>query len=110
MATIEKEQDVFTVMLTYKVKPEDQEKVIEIAQGFATIANEQPGFISSSIHRSVDVTRVMNYGQWDSSEAYKLFMENKELQESIPELARLVRSNKVELEWKYYEVVNTFAS
>ena len=34
----------------------------------------QPGFVSANIHVSTDGTRVVNYAQWESAEAFQAML------------------------------------
>jgi hypothetical protein len=47
---------------------ENQPRMIELAKEHIKPAMEQPGLISATFHRSLDGTRVINYGQWNSLE------------------------------------------
>jgi len=41
-----------------------------------TAVKHQRVFVSSSIHKSLDGVRVMNYAQWQSQENYQAFINN----------------------------------
>lgn len=45
----------------------------------------QPGFISATIHRSLDGVRVVNYAQWKSKEAFENMLHNPEAQKHMNE-------------------------
>jgi heme-degrading monooxygenase HmoA len=45
----------------------------------------QPGFISPNIRRSLDGTRVANYAQWKSKEAFEEMLHNSEAQKHMNE-------------------------
>jgi quinol monooxygenase YgiN len=53
----------------FSMQPENQPKMVELAQEHLKPAMEQPGLISATFHRSLDGTRVINYGQWENQEA-----------------------------------------
>jgi heme-degrading monooxygenase HmoA len=38
--------------------------------------NNSPGLISASFHRSLDGTRMFNYGQWESKEAFEAILKH----------------------------------
>jgi hypothetical protein len=38
--------------------------------------SQQEGFISANIHKSLDGTRVVNYAQWKSKEAFEKMLKN----------------------------------
>lgn len=40
------------------------------------VTSQQEGFISANIHKSLDGTRVVNYAQWKSKEAFEKMLKN----------------------------------
>lgn len=81
MPTIAKSNDVLTVVIIFAVEPERQQELIDaIAEFLETAVKHQPGFVSSSIHKSLDGVRVMNYAQWQSQEDYQAFINNSDVQ------------------------------
>lgn len=88
MPTIAKDNRVITVIIIFAVEPERQQELIEaIAEFLETAVKQQPGFVSSSIHKSLDGVRVMNYAQWQSQEDYKAFINNSSVQSQGAKLA-----------------------
>lgn len=88
MPTIAKNNDVITVIIIFAVEPERQQGLINIIVEFVeTEVKHQPGFVSSSIHKSLDGVRVMNYAQWQSREDYEAFVNNSEVQSQGAKLA-----------------------
>jgi heme-degrading monooxygenase HmoA len=53
----------------FRMQPENQPKMIELAQKNVGKAMKLPGLVSANFHRSLDGTRVINYGQWSNKEA-----------------------------------------
>ena len=53
----------------FTMNPENQPQMVELAKEHVKPAMEQPGLISATFHRSLDGTRVINYGQWSDSNA-----------------------------------------
>ena len=101
MPTIAKNNDVITVIIIFAVEPERQQELVDTIVEFVESAvKHQPGFVSSSIHKSLDGVRVMNYGQWKSLEDYEAFINNSEMQAHGKKL-----SNFHLLESHTYEVV-----
>ena len=81
MPTIAKNNDVVTVIIIFAVEPERQQELVDTIVEFVESAvKHQPGFVSSSIHKSLDGVRVMNYAQWKSLEDYEAFINNSEMQ------------------------------
>ena len=88
MPVITKAQDITTVMAIYTTEPEGQQKLIDTIQTFIQSAmQQQPGFISSTIHRSLDGLRVINYAQWQSQEEYFAFIKNADVKAAAVKLA-----------------------
>ena len=88
MPTIAKNNDVITVIIIFAVEPERQQELIDAIAEFLEIAvKHQPGFVSSSIHRSLDGVRVMNYAQWQSQEDYQAFINNSDVQSQSAKLS-----------------------
>ncbi|MEO1375315.1 MAG: antibiotic biosynthesis monooxygenase [Cyanobacteria bacterium J06635_10] len=53
----------------FRMQPENQPRMIELAKENVTKAMKLPGLVSANFHRSIDGTRVINYGQWSNKEA-----------------------------------------
>lgn len=81
MPTITKNQDLITVIVIFSVEPDQQQELIDnIVKFLETSVKHQSGFISASIHKSLDGVRVMNYAQWHSQKDYDAFINNIEIQ------------------------------
>src|SRR3569833_2453014 len=48
--------------------PEKQDEVLAMMAKRARLMAQQPGFVSISLHRSLDGRRIVNYIQWESRE------------------------------------------
>jgi quinol monooxygenase YgiN len=67
MVTIKKGRDVLTLVNVFTVKPDNQQKLVDmLVEATDTTMKKLPGFLSASIHRSLDGTKVVNYAQWRS--------------------------------------------
>ena len=56
----------------FTIEPEKQQAFLDALRAeLDTVMRKQPGFIGSSIHRSFDGMRVLNYTQWESQEAFE---------------------------------------
>jgi quinol monooxygenase YgiN len=53
----------------FRMQPENQPRMIELAKENVGKAMKLPGLVSANFHRSLDGTRVINYGQWSNKEA-----------------------------------------
>lgn len=63
------QNSVVTQINLIKVEPQNQQQLVSLmTEQVESVMSKQPGFISSTIHKSVDGTRVVNYVQWSSQE------------------------------------------
>jgi quinol monooxygenase YgiN len=77
MPTISKGRTPLTLINVFTVTPEKQHELIELL----TDVTEQnvchhPGFISASLHRGIDGTKVTMYAQWASVDDYETMRQN----------------------------------
>jgi quinol monooxygenase YgiN len=59
-----KQGQYITHFAEFRMPAENQPRMIELAKENVIKAMELPGLISANFHRSLDGTRVINYGQW----------------------------------------------
>jgi quinol monooxygenase YgiN len=72
MTTISKDQKLVTFINTFKVEPANQQRLLDLLVRVTdTFVRHAPGFVSSSLHRSVDRTKVTMYAQWRTVEDYE---------------------------------------
>ena len=77
MTTISKETNIVTLINVFTVQKENQQQLIDLlTQATNTSIKNVPGFISASLHRSLDGTKVTMYAQWKSVEAYEAMRKN----------------------------------
>jgi heme-degrading monooxygenase HmoA len=90
MVTISKDNDVVTLINVFTVAPEDQQRLVDVlVDATQAVMRKQQGFISANIHRSLDGTRVTNYAQWQSREAFEAMLRDREAAEHMGEAARI---------------------
>ena len=93
MTTIEEHAELATLINVFTVAPE---RASELAQLLRVVTEEKmqfvPGFISANIHVSTDGTRVVNYAQWQSSEAYQAMFEDPSAREHMGVCAAIATS------------------
>lgn len=80
MPTVAKNNDVITVIVIFTVEPERQQELIDTIISFLDTVKQQPGFVSASLHKSLDSVKVANYAQWKSQSDYEAFVNNSEVQ------------------------------
>src|SRR4051812_19330944 len=88
-----------TFINTFRCKPSDQDDVVRINVGIVEqVASKFPGFISASVHRSTDGTRVFNYLQWESAEHLSPMQSSPEFRAIARRFAGLIEFDPHECE------------
>lgn len=91
MPTIAKGASHVTLINVFTVEPGDQQRLVDIlVEATERTMRSLPGFISASIHKSVDGVRVVNYAQWASQADFEAMFQNpaaKEHMKPIMEIA-----------------------
>ena len=89
----------------FTVEPTNQQRLVDLlTRATDGSVNRAPGFISATLHRSVDGTRVTMYARWQSAEAYQAMRQNPGPQPFLEEALTIAR-----FEPAMYEIVRTFA-
>lgn len=92
-AAIESKSGYLTLINVYEVEPAKQaELATALAASTESIIRHEPGFISVCIHSSLDGTKVVNYAQWASKEAFEAFMAKPETRAELKLFAGLAKS------------------
>jgi quinol monooxygenase YgiN len=93
MTTIEQNSAYATLINVFTVEPD---RAAELAALLTTATEEvmrhRPGFRSANIHLSTDGSRVVNYAQWDSADAYRSMLKDPIAQRHMSEAAALAIS------------------
>ena len=88
--TIRADAPLVTLINVFTVDPADQQRLIEAWQRATDdVMRHRPGFISANIHRSLDGTKVVNYAQWESREAFQAMLQDPEAGPLLQELAAI---------------------
>jgi quinol monooxygenase YgiN len=90
MSVITPHADHATLINVFTVEPEQARQLVDLL----TAATEEvmqhiDGFISANIHLSTDGTRVVNYAQWRSAEAFQAMLQNSIAQQHMALCAEL---------------------
>ena len=81
MAVIDPKQKLVTLINVLEVDPARCDEVVNMfVNATEKVVSGLPGFVSSSIHRSIDGTRVINYAQWESEAALEASRNNPDMQ------------------------------
>jgi quinol monooxygenase YgiN len=60
-----------TLINVFTVDPANQQRLVDLlARATDTAVSRAPGFLSATLHRSIDGTKVTMYAQWRSVEDY----------------------------------------
>jgi heme-degrading monooxygenase HmoA len=66
MPQIRSEQQPVTQITVVEAEPGKQAQALDVMTQRAEFMARQPGFVSISLHRSLDGRRIVNYVQWES--------------------------------------------
>ena len=104
MAIISKDNKFLTLINIFTVEPEQQQTLIDLlTRATSESVRNIDGFISASLHRSIDCTKVVMYAQWRSLEDYRNMRNNPT---AMPYFEQALSIAKFEP--GMYEVVETF--
>jgi quinol monooxygenase YgiN len=93
MTTIQANAPLATLINVFTVRPERQREVVSLlVQATEDVMQHIPGFVSANIHASSDGERVVNYAQWESTEAFQAMLADPTAQEHMKAVAELVDS------------------
>ena len=93
MTTIRRDADCATLINVFTVEPESAAELATLlASATEDVMQHQPGFRSANIHLSTDRTRVVNYAQWDSAEAYQAMLSDPTAREHMATAAAMAVS------------------
>ena len=77
MATISKNSGLITIINVFTVEPANQQELLSLlARATDTSVRHAKGFVSASLHRSLEGTKVTMYAQWRSTEDYQAMRED----------------------------------
>jgi quinol monooxygenase YgiN len=90
MTTISSRRKLQTVLSTFEVNPVHCQDLIDhITDLYTGVLKNQPGFISASLHVNDARTRVANYTQWESREAFQDMLRREDIRPQIKKTAAL---------------------
>ena len=93
MTTIVQNSPYTTLINVFTVDPDNAEELAGIlTSATEDVMQHQPGFRSANIHLSADRSRVVNYAQWDSAEAYQAMFSDNAAREHMAAAAALAVS------------------
>lgn len=87
MAVIDPSRRLDTVVVEITVEPERQEEWVHYIEEMTRRQITADGFVSCSVHRSVDGTRVLEYVQWETPEQRLAALDDDAGHEHLAKLA-----------------------
>ena len=92
-AVLDPAREHVVLINTFQVEPGDAEPLIALLEEATEKAMRHiPGFISANLHISDDRTRVVNYAQWQSREAFEAMQRDPRAGEHMGKAAKLAKS------------------
>jgi quinol monooxygenase YgiN len=106
MTAVSPNSDVLTVINVFTVAPENQARLIDLlARATESTVRHVPGFISATLHQSLDGAKVTMHAQWRSWDDYQRMRENTT---ASPFLTEALTFSSFEP--GFYRVVRVFAA
>jgi quinol monooxygenase YgiN len=88
--TIAVDAPITTLINVFGVQPDRQRELVDLlVRATDEVMQHQPGFIAANIHASTDGTRVVNYAQWQSAQAFHAMLDNPAAQEHMGQAAAI---------------------
>lgn len=106
MAEIDKKNSLFTVIVDVSVDPSEQGDLLDIMSRAAPVFARQAGFVSSSLHRSRDGSRILNYLQWRTQADHEACMASSEVAAAGQEFMAFAESGRVRFEVRTYALAD----
>ena len=89
MPQIQIDQQPVTQITIIEAEPEKQTEALSLMRERARFMQGQPGFISISLHRSLDGRRIVNYIQWESRDLLRAARQSPEFRRAWSQFERL---------------------
>jgi quinol monooxygenase YgiN len=90
MSTITAHADHATLINVFTVEPERARQLADLLTAVTEdVMQHVDGFISANIHLSTDGTRVVNYAQWRSAEAFQAMLQDATARQHMAQCAEL---------------------
>lgn len=93
MTTIEQNAGCATLINVFTVEPKNARALVALLEAATNdVMRYVPGFISANIHLASDGTRVVNYAQWESAEAFQAMLADPTTREHMSACANMAIS------------------
>lgn len=97
MATIAQANGVFTVIVVWPSTPESQQQLLDHLIAVADEHSRRPGFVSCSIHKSLDGTKIAEYIQWKDRASFEAMAQSTEGKAHIDPSAAIANAGIYEI-------------
>lgn len=105
MPQIQIGQQPVTQITMIEAEPEKQAEALSLMRERARFMQRQPGFISVSLHRSLDGRRIVNYIQWESRDLLRAAHQSPEFRKAWSQFGNLTD----DIDPHLYEVADVLA-
>ena len=93
MTSINTRDDVVTLINVFTVQPARQQELVDLlTRATDETIRYMPGFVSATIHKSLDGGRVTNYAQWRRREDFEAMLANPASAPHLKEAAAIATS------------------
>jgi quinol monooxygenase YgiN len=104
MVSISKNNNFVTLINVFRVGPENQQKLVDmLVEATEKTMKNVPGFVSASIHKSLDGLCVANYAQWRSREDFEAMIGDPRAQAHMRPIMEIATAD-----FHLYEVEDSF--
>ena len=102
--TLSNDAKLVTFINVFTVEPANQQRLVDLL-AHATVASVRhaPGFVSATLHRSLDGTKVTMYAQWRTIEDYQAMRNNPASSDHLQEALAIAK-----FEPGMYELVESY--
>ena len=93
-----------TLINVFIVEPKNQQKLVDLLVAATEKAMKKvPGFVSASIHKSLDGARVANYAQWRTRADFEAMAKNPKAQAHLKPITEIATAD-----FHLYAVADSF--
>jgi quinol monooxygenase YgiN len=82
MIRIQTDHQQITQITVVEAEPQKQQEALSVMAERARFMSRQPGFVSISLHRSLDGRRIVNYVQWQNRELLRQAHESPDFRKA----------------------------
>jgi quinol monooxygenase YgiN len=82
--TIDVAAKLATLINVFTVEPARQRELVDVlVKATEEVMRHRPGFVAANIHAGAEGTRVVNYAQWESADAFRAMLTDPACQEHM---------------------------